>query len=87
MVYLANHHKTPDMNLHYESICQKALSLVKDTATFIQKEIGKVSQEQIEDKELNSLVSYVDKTAEQLLVDGFASNHTYRRFSYGRRYG
>ncbi len=47
-----------------------ALSLVKKTGKFILKELGKVEQRQVENKALNSLVSYVDKEAEKMLVEG-----------------
>lgn len=40
----------------------------KAAARFIKGELGKVGSKDIEQKELNSLVSYVDKTAEQIIV-------------------
>ncbi len=39
-----------------------------EAADFIRTELYKVKQEQIITKELNSLVSYVDKTAEEMIV-------------------
>lgn len=51
---------------------QEALAVVKKVATFIEGELGKVSVAQIETKSLNSLVSYVDITAEEMLVEGLA---------------
>lgn len=44
--------------------------MVRETGVFISGELGMVANHQIESKEKNSLVSYVDKTAEQLLVRG-----------------
>jgi myo-inositol-1(or 4)-monophosphatase len=38
-------------------------------ADFIRSNVGEVSKDQIESKEQNSLVSYVDKTAEKILVE------------------
>lgn len=51
-------------------LCQQALPIVQSTGDFILKEVGKVSGDAIEEKSRNSLVSYVDKTAEQQLVEG-----------------
>lgn len=41
---------------------------VQLAAQFIQKEMGKINQAHIETKSLNSLVTYVDKEAEKILV-------------------
>jgi len=38
-------------------------------AAFIRSQVGEVASDQIESKERNSLVSYVDKTAETILVE------------------
>lgn len=56
------------MNL--ANICQQAVRLAEQTARFLRQELGNVSTNQIEEKALNSLVSYVDKTAEAQLVEG-----------------
>ncbi len=48
----------------------RSLSIVKKTGKFILKELGKVERGHVEDKALNSLVSYVDKEAEKMLVEG-----------------
>lgn len=53
-------------------LCEKALPIVQSTGDFIRREVGKVSSEAIEEKSLNSLVSYVDKMAEQQLVIGLS---------------
>ena len=52
------------------NICQQAVLLTEQTARFLRQELGNVSTSQIEEKALNSLVSYVDKTAEVQLVEG-----------------
>ncbi len=54
----------------YKNICESVLPLVKSTGDFIKNELYQVEKSQIETKDLNSLVSYVDKEAEQLLVAG-----------------
>ncbi|MEM1319327.1 MAG: inositol monophosphatase family protein [Bacteroidota bacterium] len=55
-----------------ENLCQQSCVLVEQVAQFIQAELGKVQTDAIETKSLNSLVSYVDKQAEQRLVSGLA---------------
>lgn len=49
-----------------ESVCQTALN----ASNYILSEYNKVRASDIEIKDLNSLVSYVDKTAEKMIVDG-----------------
>jgi len=51
------------------SLCERVIGIVAGTADFLEKELGKVQSGDIETKSLNSLVSYVDKTAEQQLVE------------------
>lgn len=51
-----------------EEIIFKAIEIVKEVGNYIREELGKVQEGEIEEKELNSLVSYVDKTAEEKLV-------------------
>ncbi len=51
-----------------EKLCWNSQNIIKQVGQFIREEKGSVSQNQIEDKSLNSLVSYVDKTAEEMLV-------------------
>ena len=43
---------------------------MEEAAAFIRSQAGKVSEQEVETKEHNSLVSYVDKTAEEILVTG-----------------
>jgi myo-inositol-1(or 4)-monophosphatase len=53
-----------------EWLTTQVAGLVRETGIFIAAELGKVANEQIETKDKNSLVSYVDKTAELMLVKG-----------------
>lgn len=46
----------------------QTIQAVKKAAVFIQHEIGKIHQTDIETKALNSLVTYVDKESEKILV-------------------
>lgn len=54
----------------YKNICLKSIPIIKKTGLFIKNEIQKVGKSDIEVKDLNSLVSYVDKEAEHQLVKG-----------------
>jgi len=56
--------------LNYKNICNKVNVLAKEVGDFIRKEKHKISSDNIEIKSLNSFVTYVDKKAEQLIVDG-----------------
>lgn len=56
--------------MDYKDICNKAIEVIKDTGTFIMKEAGIFSSADVEVKSLNSLVTYVDKKAEEKLVAG-----------------
>jgi myo-inositol-1(or 4)-monophosphatase len=49
---------------------EELATLCRETGFFIAAQRRKVQSEQIEDKALNSLVSYVDKEAERMLVKG-----------------
>jgi myo-inositol-1(or 4)-monophosphatase len=51
----------------------KAEILCKEVGVFICEQQRKVSTDDIELKSLNSLVSYVDKTAEEMLVSGLST--------------
>ncbi|WP_316795708.1 inositol monophosphatase family protein [Pedobacter agri] len=54
--------------MNYELLCTKVSSIVKLTGNFIRKEAMQFDANKIEYKGLNDMVSYVDKTAEQKLV-------------------
>lgn len=53
-----------------EKLCSQSCEITESVAAYIRRELGRVGSEKIETKSLNSLVSYVDKTAEQRLVAG-----------------
>ena len=54
--------------MNYELLCNKVISIVRLTGNFIRKESMQFDAAKIEYKGLNDMVSYVDKTAEQKLV-------------------
>lgn len=56
------------MSNRFSQLLPEVISIVRDAGDFIKAELGKVNENQIEAKDLNSLVSYVDKEAENLLV-------------------
>lgn len=58
------------MNL--KNICHQAREVVLQAASFIKEESKKFNQNAVEYKGANDLVSYVDKTAEKILVQGFS---------------
>ena len=58
------------MNL--EVLTQQTIEIVRKASAFIQKEAAGFSRDKIEYKDLNNLVSYVDKEAEKLLVLGLS---------------
>jgi myo-inositol-1(or 4)-monophosphatase len=53
-----------------QHLLQPTLAIVERAAAFIRGEQGRVTAGQVEEKFLNGLVSYVDRTAEEMLVDG-----------------
>ncbi len=55
--------------MNFEQLTNQACRAVQETAVFIRAETGKVQSAQIEEKFLNGLVSYVDRTAEEMLVE------------------
>lgn len=52
-----------------QEIVAPTIDAVKLAASFIQAEIGNIQQNDIETKSLNSLVTYVDKSSEKILVN------------------
>lgn len=54
----------------YHKLLEDALPIIRSTSEFIKSQVNKVSSTDIEEKDLNSLVSYVDKKAELQLVEG-----------------
>ena len=59
--------------MEYRFLLQEALPVVEEAAAFIRSQAGKVNDEDVEIKARNSLVSYVDKGAEEILVKGLRS--------------
>lgn len=53
-----------------QKLLQDVIVLVKDTGDFIRTESARFDESKIEYKGKNDLVSYVDKTAEKMLVQG-----------------
>ena len=53
-----------------QKLLQDVIVLVKDTGDFIRQESARFDESKIEYKGKNDLVSYVDKTAEEMLVKG-----------------
>lgn len=56
--------------MNYQKICAAAEEVVLQAGAFIRGEFGKVNQLSIEEKSINQLVTYVDRTAEEMLVKG-----------------
>ena len=59
--------------INLQQFCESACDLVGLVADFIRQELGKVKTHDVEAKALNSLVSYVDTTAEKRLVEGLSA--------------
>jgi len=59
--------------LNYELLSTKVIAITRLVGNFIRKESMNFSASSIETKGLNDLVSYVDKTAEQHLVDNLST--------------
>ena len=57
-------------HINLKTLCSDSQEIILRVGEFIRGEKGKVTRGEIENKSLNSLVSYVDKTAEELLVKG-----------------
>ncbi|MCH2082236.1 MAG: inositol monophosphatase [Saprospiraceae bacterium] len=58
--------------MNYQKICEQAIPVIKNAGQFIREQLGNVKSGEIEVKALNSLVSYVDKSAEERLVKGLS---------------
>ncbi len=55
--------------MDYEALCNEVILVAKKAGAFILQESKKFSASKIEYKGLNDMVSYVDKTAEQMIVE------------------
>jgi len=53
-----------------ENLLKDSLKVIRSTSDFIKSQVDQVSSDDIEEKDINSLVSYVDKEAEHQLVNG-----------------
>lgn len=58
--------------MDYKDLCFEVIKLAKETGSFFLKEINQVKASDIEVKGLHDFVSYVDKTAESLIVERLA---------------
>lgn len=58
--------------MNAEVLCGHVCELVRAVGSFIQYEATTFSYDKVEEKSLNQLVSYVDKTAEEKLVKGLS---------------
>jgi len=56
------------MNL--TELCQQVITIAKNAGAFIRTEAGSFDRSKIEHKGLNDMVSYVDKQAEMMIVEG-----------------
>ncbi len=56
--------------MDYKQLCTQVQELVRETGKFIREEKNKISASDVELKSAASLVTYVDKTAESMLVSG-----------------
>jgi myo-inositol-1(or 4)-monophosphatase len=54
--------------MNYQEICFKVCDIAKQAGAFIRSERNKIAAHQVEVKSLNSLVTYVDKTSEKMIV-------------------
>ncbi|MEN8136888.1 MAG: inositol monophosphatase family protein [Bacteroidota bacterium] len=55
--------------MNYKELCHKVIGIAKEAGTFMKKEQESFSESKVEEKSINSLVSYVDKTAEKMIVE------------------
>lgn len=55
-----------------QHLLQTILPIIEATATFLREHVGGVRQSDVEVKHLNALVSYVDRQAEEILVEGLS---------------
>lgn len=54
--------------LDYQVLTQKVIIIAKEAGTFLKQEIHKINDNDVEEKGLHDLVTYVDKAAERMLV-------------------
>ncbi len=69
-----NHSITPYLYcMDLKSILDQALVVAREASDFIHAQAGHVKEDDIITKSINSLVSYVDQTAEEMIVKGLRS--------------
>lgn len=56
--------------MQLQSLCEKANPIIIETGKFIREQSRRLHEIEIEIKDINSLVSYVDREAEKQLVEG-----------------
>ncbi len=56
--------------MQLENICQQVREIARQAGLFIAEQAGKVKSQDIEEKYLNNLVSFVDIEAEKMIVEG-----------------
>lgn len=56
-----------------KDLCDKCIPIIEGVGRFIASQVGRVTADAVEEKSVNSLVSYVDKEAERMLVAGLSS--------------
>ena len=54
--------------MNYSELCEEVIALSAEAASFIREELKKVTSGDIKTKDHNSLVTYVDQTAERMIV-------------------
>lgn len=54
--------------MDYHALCKQVSTLAKEAGSFIKGEQAKLTEEQVGEKGLHNLVSYVDKEAEQMII-------------------
>ena len=55
--------------MEYKDLCYKVIDLSKEVGAFMKEEQKSFTESKVEEKSINSLVSYVDKQAEKMIVD------------------
>ncbi len=60
--------KTEEIN-YLRALCAEVGLIARDTGDFIRKEVDRLQHTQIETKSIHNFVTYVDKTAEEQLVE------------------
>ena len=55
--------------IDYKKLCKQTRDIAKQAGNFIRQEAGKISTKNVEVKGLHNFVTYVDKGAEEIIVD------------------